>query len=74
VSVVRRFVVCVCLALLIAAALAPASPGLLLAILIPLWFILALVSIPLRRVVELLTVQPLSLFSVAGCRAPPACS
>jgi hypothetical protein len=72
--VTRKFVVCVCLALLVAAALAPASSGLLLAILIPLWFFLDSVSIQPYIVVEPLTVRPLSLFSIAGCRAPPACS
>ena len=73
-SFARRFLVGICLALLIAVALAPASSGLLLAVLIPLWFFLALVSIPLFPVVEPLAVQPFSLLSIAGCRAPPSCS
>jgi hypothetical protein len=73
-SLTRRFVVGIFIALLIAAALAPVSSSLLLAVLIPLWFFLALVSMPFLPVVELLTVQPFSLLSVAGCRAPPSCS
>ena len=74
-SLLRKSVVLLCLAVLLTVALTQAASGLLVAILVPYWFIAAAVIVtPFRREVSPPAVQPLSLFSVAGSRAPPSCS
>jgi len=68
----RRLLLIVCIAAILAAALSPLSSGLLWVILVPVWFFVAsTVAVALVRELEPRAAQPLKFLSVVGSRAPP---
>jgi hypothetical protein len=68
----RRFVVFLCLALVLLAAVTPAASGLFYAILVPLWlFVAFILAVPLRREAEVSKPLLFPFLSFLPSRAPP---
>ena len=69
---VRRLIVFLCLAAILLAALTPAAYGLFFAILVPLWYFLALiVSVHIRRAAEGGNKRQFPFLPVVTPRPPP---
>jgi hypothetical protein len=68
----RRAVALLCLAVLLYAALTPGAPGLLCAVLVPLWLFTALLAVvSIRRETTDSDPRPLPFSPVLAPRAPP---
>jgi hypothetical protein len=68
----RRLIALLCIAVVLLSAVVPSS-GLPWAILVPLWFLAALVAaVSMRREIDAGEPQPCGLLSTAASRAPPA--
>lgn len=68
----RRSIAFLCLAVLLIAALIPASSGLPLGTLVPLWlFFAAIVALSIRRPIENFNPPQAAFLSILPSRAPP---
>ncbi len=70
----RTLIALLCLLAVWFATLTPGATGLLLAVLVPLWFLFAaIVSIPVGRPSESSSTQPFPLLRLLAPRPPPSC-